>query len=66
MTNFDTAWNYIRFGESGDWILNDENGRMIVRVTKNIDTLFPICKCYENDKFICELDGHEAIEWVLS
>lgn len=66
MTNFNTARNYICFGEFGNWIFNDENGRMIVRVTENIDTLFPTCKCYENDKFVCELNGEEAINWVLS
>ena len=57
MTNFNTAWNYICFGEFGNWIFNDENGRMIVKVTENIDTLFPTCKCMKMTSLFVNLMG---------
>lgn len=59
------CWDYIRFGEVGDCIYNDSNGREIVRVTSCIDTLWAECKCFENGDYVCNISGKKAVDWLL-
>lgn len=63
--NWERAWSYIRFGEKGNSIFNDENGRKIIRQTSYIDTLWFSCSCWEDTWFKGTLEGRNAIDWVL-
>ena len=65
MTTKRKCWDYIRFGDAGDFIYNDKNNRKIVRITHRLDTLFPVCRCYEGEEAVFDIEGIEVIEWLL-
>lgn len=60
---FERVWNYIRFGEPGDYVENEKNGRKIIRKSNGRDTL-PTCYCVENYKPIGTTYGLSAINWL--
>ena len=62
---FKRAFDYIRFGQRGDMVTNDANGRAIKRITDRVDTLNPECNCIEDGKFTGTLYGRDAVAWLL-
>lgn len=66
MRLFQEAYNFIRFGQRGDYVSNSCNDRRIERLTKGVDTMAPSCACYEHEKYTGTLCGTEAIKWLLS
>ena len=69
-TDFEMAWDYIRFGNAGIFVENDENGRGIERVSDYVNTLSPRCACYEFTAYGAKRAegyryGKEAVEWLL-
>lgn len=63
LTEREKTWNWIRYGEAGDYAENEENGRKIVRKSTNYDTL-PTCLCYINGEFAGTRWGHGVIAWL--
>lgn len=51
MADREKARNYLAFGECGDWVLNDDNKRKVVRTDNFVNTL-PTCLLYENGVFV--------------
>lgn len=63
--DWEKVWDYMRFGEKGNSVFNDENGRKIIRETSYTDTLWFKCTCWDNTWFKGVLDGRDAIDWLF-
>jgi hypothetical protein len=64
LTEYERVCNYIRFGEWGDTVTNDENGREIMRVSNGIDTL-PDVAIYESGKYIDTVNVWDGIDFLF-
>lgn len=59
----DTILNHIRYGDPGVWVKNDENGRMIERISSGVNTL-PDCSMYENGEFVGTAIVWDAVSFL--
>lgn len=65
MTDYVRVETHLRYGEKGDYVINDKTHRKVVRADGFINTL-PHCDLFENGVFLRNASFMETMNFIMA